>query len=155
MTKSTKNIPKFSSYYNRHETPGLEAEGESRTLLSEQAATDVSHILRVFDKTGILPNANPRQGTYGDVTNALPFDEGLKRLNDAKKAFLELPPELRRLYHDEPATMLAEIDNFDKLPKDRQKLLASFGFAKHEKPSETLLMLQNLVNQLKKPVEEK
>ena len=154
-TKSTKTIQKFSSYYNRPESPALDLDPVSRTLLSEQAATDVSHILRVFDKTGILPNANPRQGTYGDVTQALPFDEGLKRLNEAKKAFLALPKDLRELYHDEPQRMLAELDQFDKLPKERQKLLASFGFAKHEKPSETLLMLQELVAETKKQIEKK
>lgn len=145
----------FSTRYNRHETPSVPHSNEERTLLSEQAATDVSHILRVFDKTGILPNANPRQGTYGDVTGALPFDEGLQRLNEAKKAFLDLPLQLRELYQDEPSRMLAEIEKFDELPKDRQKLLASFGLAKHEQPSESILMLQELVNITKKQLAEK
>lgn len=144
---------KFSTYYNRHETKSLKLDPISRTLLSEQSATDISHILKVFDKTGVLPNANPRQGTYGDVTDALPFDEGLERLNEAKKAFLDLPLSLRELYQDEPGRLLAEIDKFDQLPKDRQKLLAAYGFAKHHKPSDELLMLQNLVHETNKSIE--
>jgi len=86
---------------------------ETRTKQSFKAECDINNIMAKYAKTGILEHARNVQGAYGDFSDVPDFQEARNRLIAAEQAFMALPAKIRKEFDNEPANLVAFIDNDD------------------------------------------
>lgn len=71
---------------------------------------DINNIIARFTKTGLLPQIDA-QFEYADVSDHQTFEESMNLVARTKEAFMELPAYLRKRFDNDPAAMLAFIDD--------------------------------------------
>lgn len=71
---------------------------------------DINNILRQFNVTGLLPE-NPLSPRYGDFTGISDYKTALDRVIAADQEFLNLPAQIRAQFDNEPANLIAFLDN--------------------------------------------
>ncbi len=89
--------------------PVVDCSGDKiRTKQSFKKECDINNIMSRFVKTGnISPEAlSKRQATFADVSEIGDFQECQNQIQDAHKAFMTLPPDLRARFENEPAQLL-------------------------------------------------
>ena len=81
-------------------------EGESLTQLQYAVDADINVLARRFglDKVGRLPAASD-PSYFGDATDLPDLRAVLDRARDAQSRFLELPPEVRFRFHNDPVVL--------------------------------------------------
>lgn len=91
---------------------GLHCLDESRTVQSQKDDADINVIVRRFGLTGELPvNLKvPVSADYRDVDN---FDLGvaLRFVNDANRAFMQMPAHVRERFMNDPVRFVAFVEN--------------------------------------------
>ncbi|AXL14615.1 internal scaffolding protein [Microviridae sp.] len=97
--------------------------GESMTEQSHKDECDIHNILRKFEKTGMINHVAKHQGTYGDYTNALGFQEAQIVIAEAQSMFETVPSKIREEFDNDPAKFLDFIQD-----DDNREQMSEMGF---------------------------
>lgn len=105
MSKVKKVFVRTPFNYDRDaasDDSGLMCVDESRTKQSFKEECDINTIVRRFGVTGQVPNSieTPLQGDFSD---ALDFRQSMDLIVAAREAFQELPAQVRKRFHHDPA----------------------------------------------------
>lgn len=84
--------------------------GESRTKQSFRDECDINRIMARYQKTGVLEFLEKREARYADVSS-LDYQEACNLVAGAQSMFHELPSALRSRFDNDPAQLLAFLDN--------------------------------------------
>jgi len=85
-----------------------------------QEETDINNIMAKFAKTGLVDHVNRVAGSYGDFTTVQDYQLHLDQVMAAQTAFMELPATIRRRFDNDPAHLLAFIQD----PKNRDEAVS-------------------------------
>lgn len=112
--------PSFrSDYWDRSGLGEHPPSGVSRTRIEFKEDCDLPTIMRRWMRSGQLPSQATRPGWYGDFTNVTDYLSAWNALADAKAAFMTLPAATRAAFGNNPAELLAALDN----PSRRDELI--------------------------------
>lgn len=90
--------------------------GPSKTKQSFKDETDINKLMDRYAKTGQVPAVNNRQPQYGYAPSA-DFQEALELVQNAKTMFSELPSKVRQNFDNDPAKLLAFVENPENGPE--------------------------------------
>ncbi len=93
--------------------------GPSRTKQSFKDAVDVNKIVARFEKTGLVDHINKNQGSYADVSDMREYPEALRIIQKGKDLFSSLPASMREKFANNPANMIAFLDD----PKNKKEAI--------------------------------
>lgn len=82
--------------------------------------TDINNIMENFAKTGLVDHVNRVTGSYGDFTSVQDYQLHLDQVMAAQAAFMELPSAVRRRFDNDPAHLLAFLQD----PRNRDEAVA-------------------------------
>jgi len=71
---------------------------------------DINTIVRRFGLTHSLPSA-VASGVYGDFTGISDFDSAVKMIEKARSSFLQLPPEVRDKFENNPGRLVEYVES--------------------------------------------
>lgn len=95
-------------------------EGPSMTKQSFKDEADINVIMRRYEASGILPGSERMaDARYMDVTGA-DFEAAMIVVASAKTAFAEMPAKLRDRFGNDPAELLAFLENPKNLEEARE-----------------------------------
>ncbi len=96
----------------------LYCEDASRAQQQFKDGCDINVILRKYAATGILPGRR-NEANYLDETplSGLDYKAALDRIQEADRAFDELPAALRAEFQNQPANLLGFLDDPDNLDR--------------------------------------
>lgn len=93
--------------------------GESLTLQSEMAATDINNIVRKYRQTGVLDHQKQFGGYYADITEyPVNYLEAVQHVERVEQMFDDLPSEIRDRFKNDPGAFVSFVGNpanFDEL----------------------------------------
>lgn len=99
--------PKPKGYKHPPYNPG----GDDRTKQSFRDETNINNIIAKFKRTGVLEGARSTPPRFADFGTATDFMEVQNLLIEAKEQFMSLPAKLRTLFQNDPARLLAWLEN--------------------------------------------
>lgn len=67
---------------------------------------DVNHIMNQYKKTGEITHLNSKTGVYADFTEIGEYQHMLNTINEADRAFEELPSKLRARFENDPQKLI-------------------------------------------------
>jgi len=70
---------------------------------------DVNTIVRRFGLTGQVP-AMQGPGVYGDFTGITDYESALARIEETRERFMELPPEVREQFNNNPGELARYVE---------------------------------------------
>lgn len=103
----------------------------SRTNQSFKEQSDVNNIMRQYQKTGELP-LSKKIGQYLDGTTVPEYQQAIQTVMDANSAFEQLPAKLRDRFNNDPAKLLAFVQD----PSNRDEAVF-LGILSKNEPSQT------------------
>ena len=103
---------------NKPPSTPYEEKSKGRTRQDDMASTDINRIMAKFVKTGELPVKN-REFFFADVSGMPDFRTAMDMVHNAEEAFMELPPEVRYRFENDPAKFL----DFTTDPANREELV--------------------------------
>lgn len=114
------SVPDFSGLFLRtpynydrqavSDETGLKCEDPPRTVQDGKDDADINVIMERYARTGqFQPPANLPQ--YGDFTSVSDFQSALNLVIQAESGFMQLPAKLRSRFHNDPAALLAFLDD--------------------------------------------
>lgn len=108
--------------------------GSSLTKQSLTPETDINNILKKFQKTGMVEHLAKGEPFYGDVSNIADYQKALNIIQEADDLFMGMSPDIRERFNNNPAEMIAFLED----PKNLDKAI-ELGMAvkREEKPKET------------------
>lgn len=86
----------------------------SEPTMTQQQFKDevnINNIMKKYQRTGVITHLNNRQGKFADISNAPDYLEAQQIIVKADQAFDQLPSDIRQRFHNDPAEMLAFINN--------------------------------------------
>lgn len=91
------------------------SEGGGEVLTQQHFAdeVDINTIVKRFGITGQAPFGNVN-GVYGDFTGITDYDSALERIDTAKEKFMNLPPEIREKFGNDPGEMIRIANSLDE-----------------------------------------
>lgn len=98
---------------------------------SDAKAADINHIMKVYQKTGVLPHVKAKVARFVDNTNIPSLEEAHNIILEAKDAFMELPSNIRKMM-DNDATKLVDFVN----NPENHAILQEYGIL--EKPADVV-----------------
>ena len=104
----------------------------SRTKQSFRDEVDINQVIRRYHSTGVLPQNNTHELTFGDYSNPIDFHEAQNKIMRANDLFYALPSHIRREFNDNPGDFL----NFAQNP-DNQDAMEDMGLLPPSMPSES------------------
>lgn len=103
---------------------------EGRTKQSFKDECDINVLMKRYEDTGSLEHVNKRVALYRDVT-AENFQDAMELLANARGAFMDLPASVRDRFDNDPAKMLAFVEDPDNLAEaESMGLLSPEGSAR-------------------------
>lgn len=115
----------------------LSAQSTSLAVQDKRDTCDINRIVKkskrpdgqidITQLTGIAKNP----GKFGDFTNAVDFQEVSNRVIRMNDAFMSLPPETRLKFNNDPAQLVAYLDQAKRDPKIKDEAIA---LGLHPKP---------------------
>lgn len=87
--------------------------GESMTHQSFKDECDINNIIRTWERTGLDPSRADKTPRYGDFSDMSDYHEALNLVSDVNNAFADLPADLREKFANDPAELLAFVNNPD------------------------------------------
>lgn len=85
-------------------------EEENKTQQQFKKECDINEIVRRFGLTGQLPE-NPRMPVSGDFTGVSDFTSAMQMVTEAQGAFMEFPAEVRAQFSNDPARLIAFLED--------------------------------------------
>lgn len=117
MTKKmTPKRPTIRSAYSEKLIVNARQGGPSRTKQSFKNETDLNFLVDRYKKTGQVPASVNRESKYG-YAPSLDFQEALELVQNARTMFSELPAAVRQNFENNPANLLAFVENSDNGPE--------------------------------------
>ena len=110
---------KFKTAYDKRERKGYETTGESLTQQHFAKEADIKTIIRKHDRTGIISHVARGVAQYGDYSEINEYREALDMVNSANASFMELPSELRAMFHNDAG----EFFEFATNPANGEKMI--------------------------------
>jgi len=103
---------KFRTAYEPFErTDGVDFTGKkSRTKQSFKQECDINHIMKKYERQGILPQ-NIKQGMYADVSDVPTYQEACNLVIAAQEQFAALPSNVRERFANDPARFLEFVND--------------------------------------------
>lgn len=101
-------IPRSYDAKEMSELTAYQNDPEDVVLVQQQFAdeVDINVIMRRFGVTGSLP-FGPATGIYGDFTGIFDYDDAVERIEGARRKFMEMPPEIREKFDNDPGKLIA------------------------------------------------
>jgi hypothetical protein len=103
-TEVGKNGPGVYVYPDGKDTRGKQKRkvvtvtGETKTEQAHKKQCDMNHILRNYQKTGLIQHAKKYEGTYDDIT-VQDFQEAMFKVQNAMNMYEELPSNIRERFN--------------------------------------------------------
>lgn len=101
--------------------------GRDEGLVQQQFANevDINTIMKRFGINGSMPFGNA-QGVYGDFSGIESYEDALRKIEEADRKFMSLPPDVRERFNNDPAELIQkaqamELDEFQLLFQDETK----------------------------------
>lgn len=104
---------KFASRYNPHEPRKYASSNNEESLTQQQfkEECDVNNILAKYRKTGMVSHLAKHQGDFGDFSGIEDYQSALDKTMRAQESFMALPSELRSKFQNDPAQLIAFIND--------------------------------------------
>lgn len=96
----------------------------SRTVKSQKDEADINTIVRRFGVTGQLPQS-ARLPQYGDFDGIDNYRDALEAVAQAETEFMQIPPEIRARFHNNPGAFAEFATNPANLPELKKMGLAT------------------------------
>ena len=113
---AAENIEIRSAYDGvRHRVSIDFSEVEPLTEQSHKKMCDINHILKQYDKTGLITHVNNARAEYGDYTEVNEYQEAMNTVIKAQADFMELPSEIRKKFANDPGNFVEFVTNPDNL----------------------------------------
>lgn len=96
----------------------LDADGECLPTLTKQSfkhECDINHIVKKYDKTGIITHVNKAIAQYGDFTQENEYQEALDLIKTSNHNFMQIPSEIRGRFDNNAGKFLEFATNPDNL----------------------------------------
>lgn len=93
---------------------------KSLTKASMQAECDINQIMAKYQKSGLIEAPQKANGQYGDFTGIGSYQDALNQVIAAQDAFDALPSSLRKRFQNDPAELLAFLDDEGNLGEARE-----------------------------------
>lgn len=106
--------PLFTSAYSPKIKSQLTFSEQGRTKQSFKDECDINTIMRRYAVTGQLSHVSSKPPAYLD-TPAIDFQNAMFVVADARERFASLPSHLRDRFGNDPAQLLAFLENADNL----------------------------------------
>jgi phage internal scaffolding protein len=120
----------FKTAYGPKEKVRFHPKGKSMTKQSFAKECDMNHIIRKYQKTGMLDHVARYQGDYSDITNQpTDFHTALNIVNDSQEAFDSLPSSIRNKFSNDPGSFFDFVSNPDNLAE-----MAEMGLVENYTP---------------------
>lgn len=87
-----------------------------KNMVTKQAPAnevDINKIIAQYDKTGLITHWNSKEPFYGDVSGITSYAEAVQVVQEAQELFMEYPAEIREKFDNDPAKLIAFLDNKD------------------------------------------
>lgn len=121
------DIP-FATAYGPHLRVVAPHSDDTKTVQEAAAECDINVIVRRAAQTGV---ANVHPVEYGEMDEST-YQECLAKINDAKERFESLPSDIRLRFGNDPARLLAAIDD----PSQTDELIKLGLLTRSETPVE-------------------
>jgi len=102
--------PFLTKYGTERTETGISEWGEALTKQSPKEECDVNYIVAKYKETGLLPPSQ-REPRFGDFSNVRDYQSSLNAVIAAQEAFDELPAIVRKRFSNEPAELLAFLED--------------------------------------------
>lgn len=92
--------------------------GDELVSLTKQAfkdECDINNIMRKYERTGVLDHVGMSVPQYGEYMGSLSYQESLNAILYAQDQFSALPAELRERFGNDPAQLLAFMEDSKNL----------------------------------------
>lgn len=88
---------------------GLKCTDPSKAQQHQEEEANINTIVSRFLKTGLLPQVQlpPSLDEFGEIFD---FQSAMEVMNEAKRSFMAMSPEIRNAFHNSPAHFVAQID---------------------------------------------
>lgn len=93
-----------------------------KTVQSHHKESEIQHILARYEQVGIVDHLRQVDLQFRDVTEFEDFADLMRQTNEARMAFMRLPPELRDVFNHSVEEWLDAAHDADKLEALRPKL---------------------------------
>ena len=100
----------FRSAYSPRVRVQWKPQGESKTKQSFKDECDINRIMARYQATGLLDFTQKREARYADVSG-LDYQEAANLVAGAQSMFNDLPSTLRERFSNDPAQLLAFLDD--------------------------------------------
>jgi len=95
---------------------GMDDWGPGKTIQSSKDEADINTIVKRFGLTGQLPQ-NVRVPLNADFDGVFDFQTAMNTINDAQRAFMAMPAEVRKRFGNDPG----EFVDFVSDPKNQEE----------------------------------
>jgi len=109
----------FRTHYKPYKRTGTEITGQSKTKQSFKEECDINNILKLYKKTGILPDLIKANPQYGDFSNPVDYQEALNTISHAADQFSNLSAAVRKRFDNDPRIFLEFATN----PKNKEEMI--------------------------------
>lgn len=86
-------------------------DNESMTKQSFKQECDINHLLRNYQKTGLIEHVARFNGDYSDLTDVPTYHDAMNKIISADEAFSLLPSEIRNKFKNNPSEFLAFVSD--------------------------------------------
>lgn len=83
---------------------------KSLTQQQYKESTDVNNIVKQYEQTGVLPTSN-KVAQFMDVSDIQDYQKSLETVYEAQKAFDALPAAIRNKMDNDPAKLIAFLED--------------------------------------------
>ncbi|AZL82772.1 internal scaffolding protein [Apis mellifera associated microvirus 3] len=97
--------------YVQYDDPGLTCPEPTLTQQNFADECDFNNVLKKWEQSGLITHLNPAQPQYGDVFDIADYQEALNTVIKAEAAFAALPAALRDRFQNDPANLLAFVED--------------------------------------------
>lgn len=115
---------------------------ESKTQQQFKDDCDVNKIMAKYVKDGFISHVAKKPGVYADLSSAKDYHESMLVISDATSAFNQMPSKLRERFNNDPAKLLAFLEN----PNNKEEAI-KLGLLTEVSPSEQLQTTQKNTTQ--------
>lgn len=105
----------FRTAYSKRTRQGYATEGPTLTKQNHKTECDINHLLKRYQKTGLIDHVNKHQGNYSDISDVPTYQEAINIIHAASASFSSLPSSMRKQFDNDPAKFLEFVHNPDNL----------------------------------------
>ena len=126
-------MTELQGMYREHARHTTDCAGDSLAQQQFKEECDVNHIMKKYEKTGILEHRNNYEGRYGDFLSAPDYHSAMNAICAADEMFMSVPASIRQRFGNDPAAFLEFVQDPENLDEVRE-----LGLAKAVPPTASL-----------------